>query len=195
MAPTANIVELANAVAENTAKLHAYLSENGLPLPSHDPISQPGPPPELPKEIADAQDAAINATWELHELLIGPYVLLLNSLFHSSRPLALSFIHEHKIAQAFASNETKTFAEIAALSNTDEEDTRRILRLAMTSHIFSEPEPGVVAHTASSQALALNPLLFAWAGLTTQDLLPGFLKVLLNVLFSKNITTDTLIDR
>lgn len=52
-----------------------------------------------------------------------------------------------------------------------------MLRLAMTNHIFAEPKPGVVAHTAASQALALNPLLYAWAGFTVQEIWPGFLKV------------------
>lgn len=78
-----SIIDLANAVSTNTAKYHAYLVAQGLPLPSHEPspniLNQS--PVELPAEIGAARDAAINATYELHELLIGPYALLSNSIF------------------------------------------------------------------------------------------------------------------
>jgi hypothetical protein len=85
---SSNIAELANSVASNTAKYSNYLAEHGLPLPSHDPTVNPAPT-ELPHEIAAARDAAIHASYELHELLIGPDGILLNG-FYQVRGRALN---------------------------------------------------------------------------------------------------------
>ncbi|PVH96057.1 S-adenosyl-L-methionine-dependent methyltransferase [Periconia macrospinosa] len=168
-----SILELSQSVATNTSIFHDYLTAEGLPLPSHEP-SIPPPPLNLPSEIAAARDAAIQASYDLYELLIGPYGILLNGMFQNSRMLALEFIHTHKIGQSLGQNNVTTFKDIAKSSNLDEDDTRRMLRLAMTNRIFREPEPGVVAHSAASHVLATNPFVAAWAGVATKENWPAF---------------------
>jgi hypothetical protein len=49
----------------------------------------------------------------------------------------------------------------------------RVLRMAMTNGIFREPTPGVIAHTASSRALAEDDDLQAWVGFNTEDIFPA----------------------
>ena len=44
-----------------------------------------------------------------------------------------------------------------------------MLRLAMTDHLFAEPEKGIVIHTAASQMLGGNPLLAAWVGVMAKE--------------------------
>ena len=70
-----------------------------------------------------------------------------------------------------------TFEQIAEACELDKDDTRRMLRLAMTDNLFREPERGIVAHSATSQILAVNPLLFAWVSVTTQENWPSMLHV------------------
>ena len=49
---------------------------------------------------------------------------------------------------------TQTLAELQTKTPLDPVNLARVLRLAMTNHIFSEPSPGLIAHTAASRLLA-----------------------------------------
>lgn len=91
--------------------------------------------------------------------------------------LSLDSIYAHKIGQSLGRTGTTTYKEIAASHNLDEDDTRRMLRLAITARLFRETEPGIVAHSTASYALATNRYLMAWAGVATKEIWPSFLKV------------------
>lgn len=54
--------------------------------------------------------------------------------------------------------------------------TGRIIRHAITMHIFYEPKPGMVAHTRASKMLA-NPDMRDWARAGTEELGPAAGKV------------------
>lgn len=72
---TPDIIDLASSISKNTAIYHDYLTQNSLPLPSHDvdlSQQQQSEPQSLPQEIAAALAAATEASFELHELLLGP---------------------------------------------------------------------------------------------------------------------------
>lgn len=69
---TARMIELAATISNSVAKLHEILSAKGLPSPSFDEDA----PTSLPKEASDAQDAVLDATSELHDLLLDPLSLL-----------------------------------------------------------------------------------------------------------------------
>lgn len=47
----------------------------------------------------------------------------------------------------------------------------------MTSRIFREPREGVVAHTAASKMLAVNPLVHQLIGMVTEELWPAAARV------------------
>lgn len=74
------ITDLAAIITKNTAIYNDFLTETGLPSPSHTPIPPPGPPLQLPNEVAAALDAAKEATHELHMLLLNPVELVLSSV-------------------------------------------------------------------------------------------------------------------
>ena len=66
---------------------------------------------------------------------------------------------------------------IAMTSGLGEPLVRRILRHAMTYHVFCEPRKGVVAHTAASKLLAVDPLMHQWIGMVSEEMWPAATKV------------------
>src|SRR6266516_1082521 len=47
----------------------------------------------------------------------------------------------------------------------------------MSLHMFYEPTPGAVAHTADSRLLATDPLLFDWVGMMQSEVQPASLRL------------------
>lgn len=86
---TPRIVELAAQISSSVAELQKQLTAQGVPSPSFaedNPIS-------LPAEVSHLQDAVLDATAELHELLLEPLMLLfrfaaVRHSFRSSRTVS-----------------------------------------------------------------------------------------------------------
>ena len=76
MAPNSRIAELASLILYHTLKVENYISSQGLPSPSFD-ISMPAQL-QFPEAIAESQNKVIEATDELHSLMLGP----IGFLFH-----------------------------------------------------------------------------------------------------------------
>jgi hypothetical protein len=55
--------------------------------------------------------------------------------------------------------------------------TERIIKHAMASNRFYEPEPGMVAHTANSITPVKNPRLKVWIVALREDLQPAMLRL------------------
>ena len=74
MDPT-RITELAAEIQENMAKVDQYFQRNGLPTPS---FGEDGPVDFQigSGEIQTAREKAIDSSLELHQLLLGPALLL-----------------------------------------------------------------------------------------------------------------------
>jgi len=69
----ARIVELTAIISENTQKIDQYFAANSLPPLSFDsdaPLDFPVPSSN--KGIQHARRAVVNATQELHDLMVGP---------------------------------------------------------------------------------------------------------------------------
>lgn len=79
---------LAESVARNTAIYEAYLNYNGHALPSHEASAQQPPQAGLPLHIAEARDAAIEASQELSILLLGPARSMLQNSCEVSQSLS-----------------------------------------------------------------------------------------------------------
>ena len=171
--PGARIVELANSIQLNTLKYNHHLSSRGIPSPSFSvetPLSV-----DLPDDIAECRAAILEATDELHSLALGP-VQHVNWLREMTSPI-LQAIYRFGIAFSFPVRQTATFAQIAEKCGRSEDEIRRILRMAMTYRLFREPEPGVVAHTAATKALAQSPLLKQWVGMWLEEMGPALSRV------------------
>jgi len=65
---SSRILELAKKISDSTSIVHNHLESNKLPFPSFSPdFTEP-----LPEELSKAQDAILDATAELHDLLMPP---------------------------------------------------------------------------------------------------------------------------
>lgn len=82
----------------------------------------------------------------------------------------LQAIYRFGLALSFPVGKTATFAQIGQKCGRDESEVRRLLRAAMTFHLFREPETGVVAHTAAKKALVQRPLFNQWIGIWLEEI-------------------------
>ncbi|KAF4632321.1 hypothetical protein G7Y89_g5805 [Cudoniella acicularis] len=168
--PPTRIVQLATTILEHTQKVDSYLAVENIPTPSFE-ISCP-PRLALPASIQESQHAVVEASDELMALMLGPAASLTALHPHNSWT-SLQAIQRLGIANSFSPSTTSTFSAIAQACSQSESDIRRLLRHAMTYFIFQEPSPGIVAHTASSKALAEIPQLGQLVGFMSSELWPS----------------------
>lgn len=71
-----------------------------------------------------------------------------------------------------------SLVDLAKLTPLDPVNLARSLRTAMTNHVFAEPTPGMIAHTAASRLLATDRELAAWVGFNVEDIFPAAASVL-----------------
>ena len=125
--PIPRIEQLVATIGNSVAKLQEILSSKGLPPPSFDENAQFA----LPEEVIDYQDNILDATAELHDLLLEPLNLIhrhggVSEHKHStdlptadySNPkhnnlVGLGAIAEFKIADMVPPNGCASFREIA----------------------------------------------------------------------------------
>lgn len=86
--------------------------------------------------------------------------------------LSLQAVYHYKVASSFPIHSTATYSEISSTCGLNEVDLRRLLRHAMTNHIFEERD-GRVAHTAASRILAENSMTRDIVGIMCEEMFPG----------------------
>jgi hypothetical protein len=79
-------------------------------------------------------------------------------------------MYEFKVADAVPLDGSISYQELAEKVNVPMLNLRRLIRHAMTNHIFREPTKGFVAHTRTSRLLVENAHLRAWVGFFSEDL-------------------------
>ena len=72
---TPRIVELASKIQASVAQLQSVLDAKGVPSPSFNEDA----PERLPREATEAQDAVLDATQELFDLLLDPPATVLKN--------------------------------------------------------------------------------------------------------------------
>ncbi|KAI0116558.1 hypothetical protein GGR51DRAFT_555583 [Nemania sp. FL0031] len=166
------IVDLSARIAANTAKVDEYLTGHDLSTPSF-ALGSPSEwlIPSTKQEIEDARQAVIYDCSVLRDLMSGPKESLIS--FKLSEVLCMQAILRYGLADSFPIDETTTYALLAYQSGLSEKHVRKILRLAMTHHIFYEPVPGLVAHTAASRLLVQDEALVDWLRFSVDALSAG----------------------
>lgn len=193
---TSRISELALVIARYTTEVENDLMADGLPCPTFG-VDQPPTLVHNPK-IAAARQAILEATDELHALMLGPISLVMlpsvrqlrprrtddlgliyNSVQQShTAPISLQAIYRFKLATSFPTDKDEaSFEEISQASGLNVQIVRRILRQAIAHHIFREPRKGFVAHTAASKLLATDSSLNDCVGFITEEMWPSASKV------------------
>lgn len=163
-AATGPMTRLLARVNENTKKYVEFFSRQGLAEPSFDKGDGLSPNSSLPADIQAAKDAALEATDELHHLLLGPVALIANCASDQYLMLSIQYIYRHKLARyvPLTDGDETTFDAIARDANLPVKDMTRFLRVAIGRHVFAEPHRDVVVHTAASRMLLASPMLEAW---------------------------------
>ncbi|KAI0114031.1 S-adenosyl-L-methionine-dependent methyltransferase [Nemania sp. FL0031] len=168
MSKPTRIAELSTRIAANTAEIDNFLAAQFLPAPSFEPDAPLGLfGPNTDSRILAARESVIQDTLELRDLLLGPREHLFSSQpnYHLSQ---LSIVRFGLARHVPLDGET-TFAELATAAGLGESHVRKVIRHAITQHIFREPRPGVVAHSASSRLLAEDADVAAWVRWRTDD--------------------------
>uniref|UniRef100_A0A8H7K376 O-methyltransferase domain-containing protein n=1 Tax=Bionectria ochroleuca TaxID=29856 RepID=A0A8H7K376_BIOOC len=165
------IVELANAISKSVASIQKTLDAEGSPSPSFDEDSSF----HLPLETSKDRDILLDATAELHDLLLEPLNLIHRHGGHNNL-VCLGAIAEFKIADLVPSNGQVSFGEIASATPMTERMIARLLRHAMTMRVFHEPEPGMVAHTSASKVLS-HSAANDWLHSGTREMWPAATKM------------------
>ncbi|KAI1318231.1 O-methyltransferase-like protein [Xylariaceae sp. FL0255] len=171
---TKSITELASSIASNTKIVNDYYVAHGLPLPSFD-INSPTTIaiPSSEKEVAAAHAHAIADSFSLHNVLKGPNEMLMGLAANNvNDTLSLQAMRRFKVAEKFGLDEKVTFEFLSETCGVNIVDLSRLIRHAMTNHIFRE-ENGLVMHTAASRVLRENVLLSNLVGILTEELFPG----------------------
>ena len=92
--------------------------------------------------------------------------------------LTLQIINNYGLANLVPLDGGITLTELQKQTTLDPINLARIIRHAMTRHIFHEPSPGVIAHTAASKLLAEDAALQDWVGFNSEDIFPAAANVL-----------------
>ncbi|KAI0424731.1 O-methyltransferase-domain-containing protein [Xylaria sp. FL1042] len=166
------IEQLAATISESVARLKKVLSSHGLPLPSFDENAHF----QLPEATIADQDAIVDATAELHDLLLDPMTLIREYGGHNNS-ICFQAISRFGIAEMVPLGSQVTFKDIAKQTGLSEDITCRLLRYAMTMRVFCEPEQGMVSHTAASRML-ITPSICDWLRVGTEELWPASVKTL-----------------
>ena len=83
--------------------------------------------------------------------------------------MSLQAVYRYRLAKTFAVDRETTFESMSQASGLNVVDLQRLLRHAMTNHIFQEPRAGVVAHTATSRLLAENESIEDCIGIFAEE--------------------------
>ncbi|PVH87919.1 S-adenosyl-L-methionine-dependent methyltransferase [Cadophora sp. DSE1049] len=169
---TARLTELANVIAESTKIITQYLESKNLSAPSFDVdgLTELSISP-ADKEAYSARSKLVAATKELHDLAVGPKESLRHLAWDSVNSLSLRAVYHFKIAESVPIEGDISYDALSEKVNVDVTNLRRLVRHAITNHIFREPQPGYVAHTSSSRLVAEDGQLQAWVGFFSEDLL------------------------
>ncbi|KAB8231626.1 S-adenosyl-L-methionine-dependent methyltransferase [Aspergillus alliaceus] len=169
-----SILTLASLIGDNALVLDEFYSSSGHPSPSFGPGALPTRnilPSSSPARVQDARKSLISATRALLDLVLGPAGLLED--INANDVLCMQVIHRYRIAQCFQPGEIVSFEELSSRCGLNVIDLKRVLRLAMTRHVFSEPKCDFVAHTAATRLLAEDERTRSFSGIICEERFPS----------------------
>lgn len=85
----------------------------------------------------------------------------------------LDVIHRFRIPQKVPKDGRISYSDLARSTGLGETPLRRVLRGAISNHIFAETDEGFVSHSAASRLLAEDSNLFDWLGAHLQEVRPA----------------------
>lgn len=176
MADPSPLTTLADQISSSASLISQFLHCNNHPQPSFAPDAPPAFPP-APTPITTARQTLLESAQTLIDLLTGPaeHLRWLACRYHDMS--SLRWIYHYNIAASIPLDKPASFTAVANTANVPEDILKRMTRHAMTNRIFTEPEPGFIAHTASSALLVRSQALKDWVGYTSEETYPASAKV------------------
>jgi hypothetical protein len=159
MAGPSRLIQLSRTIATNTQSLDTWFS-NSDKQPSfeeHGPLLEEKYPPE----IAAAKVAVEDATLELRQLLLGPRKLIHDHLIEHS--FSADTICKAGLPKMVPLGGQISYKDLSRTTGIAEIALQKVIRLAITHRLFTEPSPGMVAHTVASRLWATDPHVDDWA--------------------------------
>ncbi|OGM47206.1 hypothetical protein ABOM_003990 [Aspergillus bombycis] len=162
--------DLVHTISKESERISNHCRTENLPEPSFDATFPPNSQiPEESEELTAARRNLFQAAADLAILALGPSEHLRWQAWNQFNDnISLQSILRFRIAESVPP-EGITISDLSEATGVDQHLLTRIVRHAMTSHIFYEPEPGKVAHTASSQALSSNQGVRDWLDMTLEE--------------------------
>ncbi|KAI1448983.1 S-adenosyl-L-methionine-dependent methyltransferase [Annulohypoxylon stygium] len=176
MAPS-QMIALAEKISTETAKVEAYFNEHGLQTPSFD-VDAPSDFPQMPDDISRSRREVIHATKELQDLMVGPRESVRWMAWNFIDTQSLQLLNHYEIAKLVPIDGSITLSQLQSQTTLDATNLSRLLRHGMVNHLFQEPSPGVIMHTAASRLLVEDESLQSWVAFNTKDVYPSSARVL-----------------
>lgn len=163
---------LVSVISTNNKKIEEYLKEQRLPPLS---LGPDGPlDVQLPPEIEQCRQRLVDASLELGDLATGPVELRLVPGWSAITMFTVTkFIFDFDIVHKVPLTGDISYGDLSTAVNVSTSVLRQVLRAGMPYHMFYEPQPGFVAHTATTKVMVHKPLIKDWTGLNTDVLLPS----------------------
>ncbi|KAH8698978.1 sterigmatocystin 8-O-methyltransferase [Talaromyces proteolyticus] len=164
--------ELAWQCTKNAIAVSQYLSANELPQPSHEPDAPSSTlPKDAPPNIRRARQSLMNAALQLFQLAAGPSEFIPNLAPGFQYVACLSWLLRYDIFHLVPASGSISYRDLAtaasrranSAADIPEARLKSIVRMAMTSALFREPEPNRVGHSATSALLARDADVHSWA--------------------------------
>ncbi|KAL1851061.1 hypothetical protein Daus18300_012670 [Diaporthe australafricana] len=161
------MVELAAQISTSVSELQERLTAHGAPSPSWAENS----PESLPVDVFNLRDAVLDASAELHELLLEPLMLIFK--FASiSNLVSIDAISRYHIPDMIPSGGQISFGDIAEKTGLEKREVKRLVTNAISMRILRSPEPEMVAHTKISKFLTI-PYFNSWVNFESKDTWPA----------------------
>ncbi|EXJ88623.1 hypothetical protein A1O1_05553 [Capronia coronata CBS 617.96] len=150
-----DLEKLAETCLSTARQIKEYLAANNQPPLTFDadgPAFFPSATPEVQHARLDLRAAAMR----LYHLASGPDEVVSWHVYHCAHDLnAFRYVQHYNIASAVptTSGASISYGDLARQLSLDASQLRQMLRQLMTIHVFQEPSPGQVSHTASSRLL------------------------------------------
>ncbi|KIV91718.1 hypothetical protein, variant [Exophiala mesophila] len=168
-----DLERLAEICLSTAKQIKEYLAANNHPPMTFD---QNGPaffPPTSPPDIQMARMDLCTAAKRLYDLAAGPDEVVTFNTYNIVHDLnAFRYVNYYKIAEAVPLDSTISYTTLAEKLNLSATQLRQMLRQLIQIHVFSEPTPNQVSHTASSKLLITHAGVGAFNAFTTLDTVP-----------------------
>ncbi|KAF2640550.1 S-adenosyl-L-methionine-dependent methyltransferase [Massarina eburnea CBS 473.64] len=157
-ADAVRLLELAKSIAAKAQEVVEGLQQQGLPQPSLGPDgSSPDFIPVLDTRLQEVRRSLVSDARLLADTFTGTRKLIDEQLQFSVHTITvMRILYTFNIPKHVPLDAAISFADVAQSCGLEESRLTRILRYLILNHIFEEPEPGKIAHSAISKFLLSN---------------------------------------